>query len=80
LFSLRSLDTLRSQEIGSYLQTIVILSFLKGGFHQKRLLEKLFRKYNPIERPVERDTESLNVTIGLALQQIVDVVSIFLNK
>ena len=41
------------------------------------MLEKLFRKYNPIERPVERDTESLNVTIGLALQQIVDVVSFF---
>ena len=39
------------------------------------MLEKLFRKYNPIERPVENDTESLNVTIGLALQQIVDVVS-----
>jgi len=53
----------------------LFLFYFLGGFHQKRLLEKLFRKYNPIERPVEKDTESLNVTIGLALQQIVDVVS-----
>jgi len=46
-----------------------------AGYHQKRLLEKLFRKYNKIERPVANDSSSLNVTVGLALQQIVDVVS-----
>jgi hypothetical protein len=48
---------------------------LKGGVHQKRLLKKLFINYDSAERPVEKDTESLNVTLALSLQQIVDVVS-----
>ncbi len=50
--------------------------FKKGGEHQKKLLEKLFTNYEPLERPVEDDQSSLNVSVGLALQQIVDVVSI----
>jgi Tfp pilus assembly ATPase PilU len=37
----------------------------------------LFADYDKLERPVEIDTESLNVTLALSLQQIVDVVSIF---
>lgn len=36
-------------------------------------MEKLFRNYDPTERPVFDDNESLNVSVGLAIQQIVDV-------
>lgn len=36
-------------------------------------MEKLFRNYDPNERPVFDDNESLNVSVGLAIQQIVDV-------
>jgi len=50
--------------------------FKQGGEHQRKLLEKLFTNYEPLERPVEDDQSSLNVSVGLALQQIVDVVSI----
>ena len=48
-----------------------------AGKHQKRLLQTLFKSYDPLERPVENENESLSVEIGLALQQIVDVVSFF---
>jgi hypothetical protein len=49
----------------------------KAGIHQKRLLEFLFKEdYDPLERPVKNDGDSLNVSINLSLQQIVDVVSI----
>ncbi len=47
----------------------------KAGKHQKRLLRKLFENYNPLERPVEDESQTLNVSLGLALQQIVEVVS-----
>ena len=46
---------------------------LKAGERQKKLLSKLFKDYNPLERPVEDDNQPLNVSVGLALQQIVDV-------
>ena len=50
---------------------------LKAGYHQRRLLDKLFKNYDPLERPVADDNETINVSVGLALQQIVDVVSAF---
>jgi hypothetical protein len=36
-------------------------------------LEKLFKSYDPLERPVSNDNETLDVYIGLAVQQIVDI-------
>ena len=45
----------------------------KAGYHQKRLLEKLFKNYDPLERPVSNDNETLDVYVGLAVQQIVDI-------
>jgi len=44
---------------------LLINFYFKGGHHQKRLLEKLFKKYNKIERPVYNDSHSLNVSVGL---------------
>ena len=32
-----------------------------AGESQKRLLKRLFENYNPLERPVEDDTSTLNV-------------------
>jgi hypothetical protein len=49
---------------------------LLAGSHQKRLLEKLFRNHNVLERPVENESDTLTVSLGLAIQQIVNVVSI----
>lgn len=45
------------------------------GMHENRLLNELLDKYNPLERPVAIESEALNVTFGLTLQQIIDVVS-----
>ena len=42
------------------LVSIIIFNFFqkKAGEHQKRLLEKLFKNYEPLERPVEDDNQS----------------------
>jgi hypothetical protein len=49
------------------------LSSIWAGQHQKRLLEKLFKNYDASERPVYDETQPLNVSVGMSLQQIVDV-------
>jgi hypothetical protein len=42
---------------------------IDGGKQQRQLLFKLFKEqgYNPLERPVENENESLEVVIGMAL-------------
>lgn len=50
-------------------------STFQGGVYQKLLLRKLFENYNPFERPAEFENQTLDVKLGMALQQIVDVVS-----
>ena len=42
--------------------------------HQRRLLATLFKNYDPAERPVENEEDSLMVAVGLSVQQIVDIV------
>jgi hypothetical protein len=37
------------------------------------LLKKLFENYDPLERPVENENETLAVSLGLYVQQIVDI-------
>jgi hypothetical protein len=37
------------------------------------LLRKLFETYDPLERPVENENETLTVNLGLYVQQIVDI-------
>lgn len=48
-----------------------------AGADQRRLLKYLFEenKHDPLERPVKNDSETLTVTMSLALQQIIDFVS-----
>jgi hypothetical protein len=41
-------------------------------------MEKLFKNYNYLERPIENDKNTLNVAIDLSVQQIVDIVYFFL--
>lgn len=50
---------------------------MRSGPNEKRLLHEIFkvREYNKLERPVEHDSDALNVTLGITLQQIIDVVS-----
>jgi hypothetical protein len=48
-----------------------------GGFYQRRLLKHLLieSQYDPLERPVQNESQTLPVSINLALQQIIDFVS-----
>ncbi|KAG7468278.1 hypothetical protein MATL_G00141330 [Megalops atlanticus] len=43
------------------------------GEHQRRLYRDLMRNYNPLERPVFNDSQSLTVHFSLSLMQIMDV-------
>ncbi len=36
-------------------------------------MKKLFADYDPLERPVENEYESLEVKVGMAIQQVVDL-------
>lgn len=47
-----------------------------AGSDQRRLLQKLFTNYNPLERPSLNETQNLKVELGLSIQQIVDIVNI----
>lgn len=50
---------------------------VNGGEHEKSLLEYLLatHRYNILERPVALEKETLRVSFGLTLMQIIDVVS-----
>ncbi|XP_051922149.1 neuronal acetylcholine receptor subunit alpha-7-like isoform X1 [Hippocampus zosterae] len=43
------------------------------GPHQRFLLRELLRDYNPMERPVANDSESLTVHFSITLMQVMDV-------
>lgn len=45
------------------------------GPHERKLLRHLLADYNPYERPVLNESEPVSVSMGLTLQQIIDVVS-----
>ena len=55
--------------------SVIYIFFFIGGIHQRKLLDKLFSNYDPTERPVENDMDYLNISIGIAIQQIVELVS-----
>jgi len=50
-------------------------SVVNGDEHEYQLMEDLLRGYDPRIRPSINSTHPLNVTFGLALAQIIDVVS-----
>ncbi|CAF2860419.1 unnamed protein product [Rotaria sp. Silwood2] len=54
--------------------TCYCFNFIIGGPDQRRLLKYLLidNQYNSIERPVQNDSDTLPVTINLALQHIID--------
>lgn len=47
----------------------------EGGYHEKRLLHDLLDPYNILERPVVNESDPLQLSFGLTLMQIIDVVS-----
>lgn len=55
---------------------------LVGGIDQRRLLRHLFdeNRHDPLERPVKNDSHTLPVVLSLAIQQIIDFVSVYNRK
>lgn len=56
------------------LTTRVLLADCDGGYHEKRLLHDLLDTYNILERPVVNESDPLQLSFGLTLMQIIDVV------
>lgn len=58
-----------------YLFLIFFFSDCLAGYHEKRLLHDLLDTYNTLERPVVNESDPLQLSFGLTLMQIIDVVS-----
>ena len=54
---------------------LLAVTMVKGDDNEYRLIRDLMRNYDPRVRPSLNATNPLNVTFGLALAQIIDVVS-----
>lgn len=59
---------------------LIEITFFTGthaGSHEKRLLHHLLDNYNVLERPVANESDPLQLSFGLTLMQIIDVVSVY---
>lgn len=56
------------------------LAACSAGPHEKRLLHALLDNYNSLERPVVNESDPLQLSFGLTLMQIIDVVSRILYR
>nr|CAI54103.1 nicotinic acetylcholine receptor, alpha7-2 subunit [Myzus persicae] len=54
------------------LAAVKIKESVQGKF-ERQLLDDLLIEYNPLERPVSNESDPLEVTFGITLQQIIDV-------
>jgi len=54
---------------------LVWIADVEGGQNERRLLDDLLSPYQLLERPVPVENETLQVSFGLTLMQIIDVVS-----
>lgn len=61
--------------IFSFSQCVFSLSVCMAGYNEKRLLHDLLDSYNILERPVVNESDPLQLSFGLTLMQIIDVVS-----
>ena len=53
---------------------LILSTGAQSGSNERRLLNDLLEYYNSLERPVFNDSDAINLTFGLTLQQIIDVV------
>lgn len=49
------------------------------GPYEKKLLHHLLDKYNVLERPVSNESDPIQISFGITLMQIIDVVRPFSN-
>nr|CAD7402395.1 unnamed protein product [Timema cristinae] len=64
---------IRSESEGECCEGQAIPKSLQGP-HEKRLLHTLLDHYNVLERPVANESDPLQLSFGLTLMQIIDVV------
>lgn len=59
----------------SLVEVLVFIGSVNGGPHEERLIKEIFqeRHYEPLSRPVTKESNAVNVIFGLSLQQIITV-------
>jgi len=62
-----------------FIYYFVSIAVCLAGYHEKRLLHDLLDPYNTLERPVLNESDPLQLSFGLTLMQIIDVVSTRIN-
>lgn len=60
----------------NYILSFFLFAAVYGGPHERRLLNDLLSNYQVLERPVSNESDVLNVTFSLTLQQVIDVVCV----
>lgn len=58
-----------------FLFSLSFFTVCLAGYNEKRLLHDLLDTYNTLERPVLNESDPLQLSFGLTLMQIIDVVS-----
>lgn len=59
----------------SHFLSLSLFTVCLAGYNEKRLLHDLLDTYNTLERPVLNESDPLQLSFGLTLMQIIDVVS-----
>ena len=57
---------------------LISFAVCSAGYNEKRLLHDLLDPYNTLERPVVNESDPLQISFGLTLMQIIDVVSLLM--
>lgn len=67
----------KNRQMTNFLSLCLFFVFVAcmAGYHEKRLLHDLLDSYNTLERPVVNESDPLQLSFGLTLMQIIDVVS-----
>ena len=70
-------NTVYSYVLRLFVHLVVLLQLCFGNDNAKRLYDDLLRNsgYNKLIRPVENNTETLYVKLGIRLSQLIDIVS-----
>lgn len=63
-------------QISKFFQFLFLFAACSAGDNEKRLLHDLLDSYNTLERPVVNESDPLQLSFGLTLMQIIDVVSL----
>ncbi|UXI16395.1 hypothetical protein NH340_JMT02338 [Sarcoptes scabiei] len=64
---------IESVKLSTLIMIACFIATISAGLNERHLINHLLADYNPLERPVENENDTLNVILGISLQQIIEV-------